>query len=54
MEKAKKEIQEREEKKALTKGAGGETDAPRMNIKVILSLLASWILNIERNVGFQS
>jgi len=33
MEKAKKEIQEREEKKALTKGAGGEAEAPRMNIK---------------------
>ncbi|KAH9043104.1 mitotic checkpoint regulator, MAD2B-interacting-domain-containing protein [Lactarius pseudohatsudake] len=33
MEKAKKEIQEREEKKALTKGAGGEPEAPRMNVK---------------------
>ncbi|KAI9509615.1 mitotic checkpoint regulator, MAD2B-interacting-domain-containing protein [Russula earlei] len=33
MEKAKKEIQEREEKKALTQGAGGEPAAPRMNIK---------------------
>ena len=54
MEKAKKEIQEREEKKALTKGAGGEAEAPRMNIKVILSLLTSRILYAERNVGFQS
>ncbi len=34
MEKAKKEIQEREEKKALTQGAGGEPVAPRMNVKV--------------------
>lgn len=34
MEKAKKEIQEREEKKALTQGAGGEPAAPKMNIKV--------------------
>lgn len=33
-EKAKKEVQEREEKKALTQGAGGEAAAPRMNIKV--------------------
>ncbi len=34
MEKAKKEVQEREEKKALTQGAGGEPAGPRMNIKV--------------------
>jgi proline-rich protein PRCC len=34
MEKAKKEVQEREEKKALTQGAGGEPAAPKMNIKV--------------------
>jgi hypothetical protein len=34
MEKAKKEVQEREEKKALTQGAGGEAAAPKMNIKV--------------------
>jgi hypothetical protein len=34
MERAKKEIQEREEKKALTHGAGGAPAAPRMNIKV--------------------
>jgi proline-rich protein PRCC len=34
MEKAKKEIQERDEKKALTQGAGGEPAAPRMNVKV--------------------
>ena len=34
MEKAKKEVQEREEKKALTQGAGGESAAPKMNIKV--------------------
>ncbi|KAI0256833.1 mitotic checkpoint regulator, MAD2B-interacting-domain-containing protein [Lactifluus subvellereus] len=33
MEKAKKDIQEREEKKALTRGAGGEVEAPRMNVK---------------------
>ncbi|KAI0302173.1 mitotic checkpoint regulator, MAD2B-interacting-domain-containing protein [Russula brevipes] len=33
MEKAKKEIQEREEKKALTQGTGGEPAAPKMNIK---------------------
>jgi len=33
MEKAKKEVQEREEKKALTQGAGGEPAAPRMNIQ---------------------
>lgn len=34
MEKAKKEIQDREEKKTLTQGAGGEPEAPRMNVKV--------------------
>ncbi|KAI0065374.1 hypothetical protein BV25DRAFT_1850683 [Artomyces pyxidatus] len=33
MEKAKIEIQEREEKKALTQGASGERAAPRMNVK---------------------
>jgi proline-rich protein PRCC len=33
MENAKREIQEREERKALTHGAGGAPDAPRMNIK---------------------
>ncbi|TFK42546.1 mitotic checkpoint regulator, MAD2B-interacting-domain-containing protein [Crucibulum laeve] len=32
MEKAKKEVQEREEKKALTKGAAGDPQAPRMKI----------------------
>lgn len=32
MEKAKKEIQEREEKKAVTQGAGGGPVAPKMNI----------------------
>jgi hypothetical protein len=34
MEKAKKEVQEREEKKSLTQGAGGDAAAPKMNIKV--------------------
>ena len=34
MEKAKKEVQEREEKKSLTQGAGGDVAAPKMNIKV--------------------
>ena len=34
MEKAKKEIQEREEKKAVTLGAGGGPVAPKMNINV--------------------
>lgn len=34
MEKAKKEIQEREEKKAVTQGAGGGPVAPKMNINV--------------------
>ena len=34
MEKAKKEIQEREEKKAITRGAGGGPVAPKMNINV--------------------
>ena len=34
MEKAKKEVQDREEKKALTQGAGGEPAAPKMNVKV--------------------
>jgi proline-rich protein PRCC len=41
MEKAKKDIQEREEKKALTQGAGGQQEAPRMNVKVILLLLTA-------------
>jgi hypothetical protein len=34
MERAKKEIQEREKKKALTQGAAGGPAAPRMNIRV--------------------
>ena len=54
MEKAKKEIQEREEKKALTKGASGEPEAPRMNVKVLLSLLTFRVLYAERNIGFKS
>jgi len=48
MEKAKKEIQEREEKKALTQGAGGEPAAPKMNIKVrsrVFSLSGFCMLN---------
>ena len=34
MEKAKREIQEREERKAVTRGAGGGPVAPKMNINV--------------------
>jgi hypothetical protein len=34
MERAKKEIQEREERKAITMGAGGGPAAPRMTITV--------------------
>jgi hypothetical protein len=34
MEKAKREIQEREERKAITHGASGAPTAPRMNIQV--------------------
>ena len=34
MEMAKKEIQEREERKAVTRGAGGAPATPRMNIQV--------------------
>ena len=34
MEKAKMEIQDREERKALTSGAGTKNAAPKMNIKV--------------------
>jgi hypothetical protein len=48
MEKAKKEVQEHEEKKSLTQGAGGDAAEPRMNIKVRsphLSLIASCILS---------
>lgn len=53
MEKAKKEIHDREEKKALTQGAGGEPEAPRMNVKVrslrwsVRALYAKW------DAGFQ-
>lgn len=36
MEKAKREIQEREEKKAVTQGASGGPVAPKMNITVCL------------------
>jgi proline-rich protein PRCC len=54
MEKAKKEIQEREEKKALTQGAGGQAEAPRMNVKVMSLLLTAQILYAESNVGFQN
>lgn len=54
MEKAKKEIQEREEKKALTQGAGGQQEAPRMNVKVMSLLLTARVLYAESNAGFQS
>ena len=38
-EKAKKEIREKEEKKAVTRGAGGGPVAPKMNINVCCSQL---------------
>ena len=41
MEKAKKEIKEREEKKAITKGAGGGPVAPKMNINVCFNPLTN-------------
>ena len=41
MEKAKLEIQEREERKALTTAGAAVPDAPKMNIKV--SLLSCWL-----------
>ena len=41
MEKAKKEIQEKEEKKAVTRGAGGGPVAPKMNINVRCSQLVN-------------
>ena len=54
MEKAKKEIQEREEKKALTQGAGGQPEAPKMNVKVISFLLTARVVYAKSNVGFQN
>jgi proline-rich protein PRCC len=36
MERAKKEIQEREERKAVTMGAGGGLEAPRMTMTVCI------------------
>ena len=45
MEKAKKEIQEREEKKAVTHGAGGGPVAPKMNINVGCSQLVMFPSN---------
>ena len=45
MEKAKKEIQEREEKKAVTRGAGGGPVAPKMNINV--RCIANWSATIS-------
>lgn len=50
MEKAKKEIQEREEKKALTQGAGGQPEAPKMNVKVTSFLLTARVVyaNLSR------
>lgn len=42
MERAKKEIKEREERKAITKGAGGAPDKPKMNINV--SFLAARLI----------
>jgi proline-rich protein PRCC len=44
MEKAKKEIQEREEKKAVTRGAEGGPVAPKMNINV--RCIANWSATI--------
>lgn len=41
MERAKKEIQEREARKAVTQGADGGPVAPRMNINVCISLSLS-------------
>ena len=39
MERAKKEIQEREERKAVTMGAGGGLAAPRMTMTVYIFLI---------------
>ncbi len=44
MERAKKEVQEREEKKALTAGAANNAAAPNMNIKVREVLVSFFIL----------
>ena len=38
MERAREEVQLREERKALTSGAGAAPAAPRMNIKVSIAL----------------
>jgi len=47
MEKAKKEIKEREERKAITKGAGAEAAAaPRMNINVCFPLVQTMFVLI--------
>lgn len=46
MEKAKKEIQEREEKKAVTRGAGGGPVAPKMNINVCSQLVGDYIFSL--------
>jgi hypothetical protein len=47
MEKAKLEMKDREEKKAVTKGAGGGPVAPKMNINVSVcsGLLGSFWAN---------
>jgi proline-rich protein PRCC len=53
MEKAKKEIQEREAKKAITAGADGGPVAPKMNINVsahVLVLIYLLLTNLYRRV----
>ncbi len=46
MERAKVEVQEREEKKALTMGAGDAPAAPNMKIKVCGMLVDDWDLGL--------
>lgn len=53
MEKAKVEIREREERKAVTQGADGGPVAPKMNINVSISLMAPFHTN-GWNVGKQT
>jgi len=54
MEKAKREIKEREDKKALTEGDKGAPHAPRMNVQVCVFKLRSCISMLREPTGCEA
>lgn len=56
MEKAKREIKEREERKAVTKNSDGEVEQPKLkiNVSVTIAFLLNMGLYLTGCLGFQA